>query len=161
MSTPTRPSTVVVDTSRSPYARLRPVPLTAVTLTDAFWAPRRRINRELTLPAQYRYCEETGRVDNFRRAAGDNPGFDLRDVLLPAAIQFSTTFCPGLLGGVVALRGPAQVAPLESAWHDRLYRTGTSAPGDSQRRPAEVTAIPYYAWANREPGQMQVWPRSE
>jgi len=65
------------------------------------------------------------------------------------------------LGGVVALRGPAQVAPLESAWHDRLYRTATSAPGNSQRRPAEVTAIPYYAWANREPGQMQVWLPSE
>ena len=65
-----RPSAVVVDTSRSPYARLRPVPLTAVTLTDDFWAPRQRVNREVTLPSQYRLLEETGRIDNFRRAAG-------------------------------------------------------------------------------------------
>jgi hypothetical protein len=49
---------------------LRPVPLTAVQLTDTFWAPRRRLNREVTLPSQYRHCEETGRIDNFRRAAG-------------------------------------------------------------------------------------------
>ncbi len=29
-----RPSAVIVDTSRSPHARLRPVPLAAVTLAD-------------------------------------------------------------------------------------------------------------------------------
>src|SRR5690242_15409396 len=60
----------VVDTTRSPYCRLRPVPLTAVQLTDEFWAPRLRINREVTLPGQYEQCEQTGRIDNFRRAAG-------------------------------------------------------------------------------------------
>jgi len=49
------------------------VPLTAVTLTDEFWAPRRRINREVTLPSQYRLLEETGRIDNFRGAAGMDP----------------------------------------------------------------------------------------
>ena len=74
MSDQTRLSAVVVDTSRSRYARLRPVPLTAVTLADAFWAPRRRINREVTLPSQYRKCAETGRIDNFRRAAGKKEG---------------------------------------------------------------------------------------
>jgi DUF1680 family protein len=62
-------SSVVVDTSRSPHCRLRPVPISAVQLQDEFWAPRLRINREVTLPSQYRQCEETGRIDNFRRAA--------------------------------------------------------------------------------------------
>ena len=70
MSTMGRSQAVVVDTSRSPFARLRPVPITAVTLTDAFWSPRRRANREIALPAQYRFCEGTGLMDNFRRAAG-------------------------------------------------------------------------------------------
>src|SRR3712207_905935 len=60
----------IVDTSRSSAVRLRPVPLDAVQLHDDFWAPRRRINRETTLPSQYRLCEETGRIDNFRRASG-------------------------------------------------------------------------------------------
>src|SRR5215208_1596836 len=65
-----RPSAVAVDTSRSPHVRLRPLPLDAVSLTDGLWEPRRRINREVTLLSQYRHLEDTGRLDNFRRAAG-------------------------------------------------------------------------------------------
>jgi len=68
------PTPVLVDTSHSPHARLRPVPLTAVTLADAFWAPRRQMNRQSVLPAQYRQLEETGRVDNLRRAGGLKTG---------------------------------------------------------------------------------------
>ena len=64
------PRPPVVDTSRSPHVRLRPVPLDAVDLADDFWEPRRRINREVTLPSQYRHLEDTGRLDNFRRASG-------------------------------------------------------------------------------------------
>jgi hypothetical protein len=66
-------SSIVVDTSASPNARLRPVPLTAVKLTDSFWAPRLRINRDVTLPTQYQLLEGTGRIDNFRAAAGKTP----------------------------------------------------------------------------------------
>ena len=61
---------VVVDTSRSRHARLRPLSLTDVRLSDGFWEPRRRINREKTLPSQFEHIEETGRLDNFRRASG-------------------------------------------------------------------------------------------
>lgn len=64
----------VVDTRRSPHAHLRPVPLTGVTLTDAFWAPRRRVNGEQTLPGQHRHLEATGAIDNFGRAAGARNG---------------------------------------------------------------------------------------
>ncbi|HTL28101.1 MAG TPA: beta-L-arabinofuranosidase domain-containing protein [Tepidisphaeraceae bacterium] len=61
---------VVVDTSKSPHAVLQPVAVNEVALGDAFWAPRRKINREKTIPQQYRQCESTGRIDNFRRASG-------------------------------------------------------------------------------------------
>ena len=64
------PSPIIVDTSHSPHARLKPVPLTAVTLDDAFWAPRRSLLREATLPSQFKLIEETGRLDNFRRVSG-------------------------------------------------------------------------------------------
>jgi DUF1680 family protein len=64
----------VVDTSGSPYARLHPLPLDAVNLADDFWGPRRRINREVTLPSQYRHLEDTGRLDNFRCASGKTDG---------------------------------------------------------------------------------------
>ena len=64
---------VVVDASKSSNARLKPVPISAVTFTDDFWAPRLRINREVTLPTQYQLLEETGRIDNFRAAADKDP----------------------------------------------------------------------------------------
>lgn len=65
---------IVVDTTSSPRARLRPLPLSAVRLCDSFWEPRRRVNQQVTLPSQYQRCEETGRIDNFRRAAGKIQG---------------------------------------------------------------------------------------
>lgn len=61
---------IVVDTSSSVYAKLRPVPINAVRLQDAFWAPRLVTVREVTLPTQYEIWEQTGRIDNFRRASG-------------------------------------------------------------------------------------------
>src|SRR5205085_6798778 len=62
--------TAVIDTSRSPRARLRPVPVASVRLTDAFWEPRRQLNRTVSLPEQHRQLEETGRFHNLRVAAG-------------------------------------------------------------------------------------------
>jgi DUF1680 family protein len=64
----------VVDTSRSPYAKLRPVPVGATRLEDDFWAPRLELLRKATLPSQHRLLEETGRMFNFRRASGKVKG---------------------------------------------------------------------------------------
>jgi len=49
---------------------IRPVPFTQVKLTDSFWAPRLETNRTVSVPYALRMNEETGRVDNFRKAAG-------------------------------------------------------------------------------------------
>ena len=89
----------------------------------------------------------------------DNPGLDPRAVVLPADADFTATFQPDLLGGVVVLRGQAQVAPPDGDWAGRLYRTVVPRSQELPGQPVEVTAIPYYAWANREPGPMQVWLR--
>src|SRR5664279_5395499 len=48
---------------------VKPVPFTAVHVNDAFWAPRIEINRKVTIPFAFQKDEETGRVDNFLRAA--------------------------------------------------------------------------------------------
>ncbi len=48
---------------------IRPVPFTQVELTDTFWAPRLETNRAVSIPYAFRMNEETGRVDNFRKAA--------------------------------------------------------------------------------------------
>ena len=60
MSVANRTRGVVVDTSKSAHAQLRPTPIDAVSINDTFWAPRIRKNREATLPSQL-ITVETGR----------------------------------------------------------------------------------------------------
>ena len=48
---------------------VKPVPFTAVHVNDEFWAPRIETNRTVTIPFAFKKDEETGRVDNFIRAA--------------------------------------------------------------------------------------------
>ncbi len=74
MNTGTTHAAVVVDTRLSPFCRLRPLSLDAVTIDDAFWAPRRRVNQAVTLIEQYEQLEQTGRLHNLRRAAGQEQG---------------------------------------------------------------------------------------
>ncbi|MEM1628714.1 MAG: glycoside hydrolase family 127 protein [Desulfurococcaceae archaeon] len=64
----------VVDTRRSPYAKLISAPLNKIIINDMFWLPRIISLVERTLPLQYEFLEKTGRVDNFRVAAGLKEG---------------------------------------------------------------------------------------
>src|SRR5882724_11737576 len=48
---------------------VKPVPFTAVHVNDGFWAPRIEVNRKVTIPFAFKKDEETGRMDNFIRAA--------------------------------------------------------------------------------------------
>ena len=51
-----------------------PVPFTKVELTDSFWEKRFKTNKEVTIPVAFRRSEETGRLANFRIAAGLEDG---------------------------------------------------------------------------------------
>src|SRR5687768_9572155 len=51
-----------------------PVLFTAVQLKDNFWAPRIKINHDVTIPFTLGKCLETGRVKNFEIAAGLKTG---------------------------------------------------------------------------------------
>lgn len=62
---------VVLDTTGSSNARLRPVPISAVRVNEkGFWHHWREVVRDTSLERQFEHCEETGRLDNFRRASG-------------------------------------------------------------------------------------------
>jgi len=88
--------------------------------------------------------------------AADNPQADPRKLIVQPAAPVVARWRPELLGGVVVLEGRAEVAPCK-AWGDNLYLPTFSAPRPSQG--VDFVAIPYYAWANREAGPMQVWLR--
>jgi DUF1680 family protein len=45
---------------------LAPLPHTQVTIDDAFWSERQRVNRERTIAHIYEQCRKTGRIDALR-----------------------------------------------------------------------------------------------
>jgi len=69
-------------------------------------------------------------------------------VLLPDDAKFYTEHRADLLGGVTVIKGTAQLAYKDES-------------GKLAARPVEMLAIPYYAWCNRGPTEMNVWlPRT-
>jgi uncharacterized protein len=60
----------VENLSKSPYAKLRNIPVRAVTITGSFWAKRREINVDRSIPTMYDLLEANGRMNNFRRIVG-------------------------------------------------------------------------------------------
>jgi len=80
------------------------------------------------------YCAEW--ADNNGRAA---------NILVPADAVFQARFQPDLLNGVEVLQSEVPVITID----EKAQTVSTS------RR--SVTAIPYYAWANRGKGEMMVW----
>jgi DUF1680 family protein len=134
------------------------------------WSPDDTINMDLPMPVRrvesHPYvAENAGRVALVRGPLLycveqiDYPGVDLRDFVLSGE-EPTVRLEPDLLGGVVVLQAEAQLDPPDDGWENRLYRTGQPREGDAQTRATSVTAVPYYAWANREPGTMEVWLRN-
>ncbi len=46
------------------------IPFTDVTFSDEFWSRRLETNRTVTIPDVLAKCEQSGRIDNFRKAGG-------------------------------------------------------------------------------------------
>jgi uncharacterized protein len=89
----------------------------------------------------------------------DNPAAALDDIELPDEASFGTDFRPDLLGGVVALTADARVSAPADPWSTTLYRTAEPAVKAVRHERVSLMAIPYHAWANREPRPMRVWLR--
>ena len=68
--------------------------------------------------------------------------------------DFKVEYRQDLLGGVNILRGTG-LAVAQDEWHGGLY--GVDQPAS---REIAITAVPYYAWDNRAPGDMRVWIRA-
>ena len=110
---------------------------------------------ELTLPMPIRKVaahpsvkEDAGRIALqrgplvFCAEAVDNGGRVL-DLGLAGGGRFTAEFRPGLLKGVIVLKGKAVV--------------DAAAGGGPAKAERDFLAVPYYAWANRGAGEMRVW----
>ncbi len=56
--------------ARSPHAKLRDIPVRAVTIHSGFWAQRRETNVNKSIPSMHDLLEANGRMNNFRRLVG-------------------------------------------------------------------------------------------
>jgi uncharacterized protein len=74
----------------------------------------------------------------------DNPQGHVRNLLLADEAALTSEFHPELLGGVQVVKGKVTALSYDEK-------------GQVVRHEQDLTAIPYYAWANRGPGQMAVW----
>jgi len=74
----------------------------------------------------------------------DNDGM-VANIYIPDNIQFSNNFENNLLGGIMKLEADAPTI--------KISEDGLTVKTENKR----IAAIPYFAWANRGVGQMQVW----
>jgi DUF1680 family protein len=71
-------------------------------------------------------------------------------VLLHTA-KLATEFIPDLLGGITVIKGKALIKKAGSS----LYYSSTGNLYEEDE--VDLFAVPYFAWANREPGAMRTW----
>ncbi|WP_054028434.1 glycoside hydrolase family 127 protein [Bacillus sp. FJAT-28004] len=79
-------------------------------------------------------------------------GKQLQQLLLPQDAQLEETFVDHLIGGIQVIKAQALKLQFED-WGTQLYRSNA----ETALEMADVTFIPYYAWANRGKGEMAVW----
>ncbi|MDT0267319.1 glycoside hydrolase family 127 protein [Streptomyces sp. DSM 44915] len=91
-------------------------------------------------------------------------GCGLDDLVVDPATELASVHRPDLLDGVTTVTATARVRPRPAPadrgdwWPYRPADAGHPAPTGE---PITLTAIPYYAWANRENSPMRVWLAAE
>ena len=125
------------------------------------WNSGDRIELNFELSVTKKFCRYEVDVNRGRVALTRGPlvycleqvdnGPELDAVMVPSDATFLADERPDLLDGIVALSGSGI---REQTRTDILY--ADDAPVTQQ---INVTAIPYYSWNNRGPGEMLVWIR--
>ena len=130
---------------------------------ERVWQADDRVELELAMPVERMYAHPNVRQDAgcvvlqrgplvYCLEGADNK-VPLHRIVVPRTAELASHFGPDVLGGVTVVSGNA-LAEEETDWTGTLYR---SWPASLQS--GAITAIPYYAWDNRQPGEMRVWLR--
>jgi DUF1680 family protein len=111
------------------------------------WTLGDTVELGLPMPVRRVYSHEKVLADNGKIAlmrgpivycfeAADNPGVDFSRTTIPRTAEIKAEHHTELLGGLTVLQAEGR---------------------DDQNKPITLTAIPHFAWANRERGPMTVW----
>jgi uncharacterized protein len=132
---------------------------------ERLWQSGDRVILDLAMPVERVYAHPDVRQDAGCVALQRGPlvycleavdhAVPLHRIVLPRAAELASHFEPGMLGGIVVITGTAQAAD-DTDWEGMLYRSWPVT-----AYPCTITAIPYYAWDNRAPGEMRVWLQAE
>lgn len=127
------------------------------------WTAGDAVTLDLAMPVERMYARPEVRANAGRVALQRGPlvyalescdnGPNLDALALPRDAALAAHREPDLLGGVVIIEADGLRATVEGGPGDLYGRRAT------RTRAARLIAVPYYAWANRTPGEMQVWLR--
>lgn len=137
-------------------------------VTRAF-APGDTVRLDLAMPP--RLTVPPPRVDAVRGCAAIERGplvycleqtdqagrLDPDEVVMAPDTPLTVHSRPGLLGGISTVSAVGRRLPADGPTVDWPYPPYASAACGEARESVELTAVPYYAWANREAGAMRVW----
>jgi DUF1680 family protein len=126
------------------------------------WKPGDVVEIDLPMPAERLYAHPDVRADVGRVAIRRGPrvycaeqpdhgNLPVKHLRLPRGATLEPRTRTDLFDGIVTVVADAEAAETED-WDGALYRQAPPKTGD-----AKLTAIPYYLWCNRGPGQMLVW----
>src|SRR5947209_15172186 len=127
------------------------------------WQANDRVELELAMPVERIYAHPNVRQDAGCVALQRGPlvycletadnNVPLHRIVVPRTTELASQFEPDLLGGVTVIQSKALVED-DTGWAGMLYRSqSASLQSDT------ITAIPYYAWDNRQSGEMRIWLR--
>lgn len=143
----------VAEITRKGYARI-----------DRTWKPGDQVEWVLPMPVERVRAHPAVRDDGgcvalmrgpivYCLEQADNP-VPLDRMVLPDDAPLEVRFDEGLLGGVSVIEGEALLVE-DGEWDSALYRTTPA-----KTKPFGITAVAYYAWDHRKPGEMRVWIRA-
>ena len=122
---------------------IRPVPLTDVNVRGDFWAPRISKNRDVTVPYDFRKCEETGRIANFAVAGGlASGGFE--------GIFFNDSDVFKVIEGASYCLAEQSDAKLDQYLDDLITKIASAQEDDGYLYTARTIGDPKYEFPGRD-----------
>lgn len=121
---------------------IEPVSFVDVKFTDKFWAPRLKINQQVTIPIALQQCYSTGRVDNFKKAGGLMKGY------FNTEYTFDDTDIYKIIEGMAYSIQTNPSGELEKQMDSLIYFIGKAQESDGYLYTARTAA---------EPGKLHPW----
>jgi DUF1680 family protein len=135
-------------------------------LINRKWSKNDKINLDLGMPATIIEANPKVRANVGKLAIQRGPlvycieeadnGKNLNTISIPSDSKFAISYDENFLGGMTVIKLKGFKKDTSKLKEDKLYTTKIL-----KEKEVELKLVPYFAWGNREPGEMQVWIRAK